>query len=200
LRNPEDDVADLDAEGPDVGGVLDPLVDADLDVVPGDGLQVDLGVERVAAGLQRQDRAGVVDARLVGEHAHPRALGEPRRPGADRDDPQPPVRLDRLHHAADRVRVDDHGALEVGLLAPQRRVQHPPPGQPHRQAEGLGLLAEHPHDLVGAPGGARLAQQAQQEVDHVVAVDGEQLGVVHAAPPRSSGPPPAGGCAGTTGR
>ena len=52
-----DEVADLDAERPQPGGVVDRLVDAHLDVLPADALSVDLVAVAVAAGLQRQHRA-----------------------------------------------------------------------------------------------------------------------------------------------
>ena len=69
-------------------------VDPQLDMVPADRLRVDLVVEGVARGLERQDGAAIGAA--LGEDGAARAFGEARRPVADRHELEPAVVLERF--------------------------------------------------------------------------------------------------------
>src|SRR3546814_4114440 len=84
-------------------------------------LRIDLVVEHVARGLQRQDgpaaRAG------LGEHRHPCPLREPRRPGADRPHRQPAVRLELRDLGAEGVDMADDRAVGAADLAAQVRSE-----------------------------------------------------------------------------
>ena len=179
-----DEVADVDAEGGQVGGVAAGLVDPHLDVLPARGLQVDLVAVGVAAGHQRQHRAGVGAVGVVGQDRHPAALGEARAVRADGHDGEPPVGLEVADHAADGVGVGHHGPGALAL-AGQAGEQRAPPGDRQLDRQVGQLVAEQLHDRVGAPGRARGAQQAKEEVEHPGHVDlGERHGRQYLRRPR----------------
>ncbi len=166
LRIDGDDVADVDAERERLRAVRRAGVDAQLDMLPADGLRVDLLVEGVARGLQRQDRAAI--GALLGEERHARALGEARRPVADRHQLEPAVLLDQLHLRAERVEMGDDGARGRAPAALADGADRAAPRQLGRQAEPLQLLGAVAHDLVGVAGGAGDREQLWQLLGEIV--------------------------------
>ena len=166
-----DEVADLDAERAQVVGVGAALVDPHLDVLPAHGLGVDLVAVGVAAGHQRQDRAGVGAVGVVGEDRDPAALGEAGAVRADRHDREPTVVLEVADHAPDRVGVG-HDRPGAARQRPGRRgQQRAPPGERQLDGQVDQHVAEQLHDRVGAARRAGGAQQLQEEVERPLHVD-----------------------------
>ncbi len=175
-----DEITDLQTEADQVVPARHLAVDANLDVLPARGLGVDLVAERVAAGLERQDRAGDELLGIVDEDAHPCTRGESGREGADRNEFQPAVVLEPADHAADGVGVHHQRAVGGRRLPRQLGGQRPAPGQRERHAEVVEDVADHLHHRVRAPRRARGLQQRQQRVHHPRAVGlGHGRGLAH---------------------
>jgi len=164
-----DPVADVDAGGLQPGAIVHRRVDPDLDVVPAHRLGVDLVAEGMARALQRQ--TGAAQPAGVGEDRQPRALGETRRPVADRHDRQAAVVLERAHHRAEGVEVGDDRARRPFLAAGQggadRAAAREHIGNPERFEAPGGVT----HRCVGQADRAGNRQQLQQHLLEVGMVD-----------------------------
>lgn len=168
-----DVIADVDPQGLQIGLGVAELVDAQLHLGPCDGLRVDLFVERVARGLQRQDRAA--PRALVGEERGASALGKAAGPAADRHDLAAAVGLQGLHHRAERVEVRNDRAVELRIFALDRGPDRTAPGDLEGNPESLELLAGPVHDLVGIAGGAGQLEHLQHHPLQVLRVDRQLL-------------------------
>ena len=164
-----DDVADIVARVDQVPLARHPLVDAQLDVLPGDRQRVDFLVEGVAGRLERQDGAALRAG--FGDDRDPRAFGEARRPGADRHQLEPAVLLQPLHLRAQRVDMGEHGAVRAALPPAQVDAHGAAAGQLVVDAARLEALREVMHDRIGIAGRARDAEQVHQGRDDVALVD-----------------------------
>jgi hypothetical protein len=172
MRQWDDEVADVQAQGPEVLDAGYVFVKAHFDVVPGDALGVDLLVPAVPGGLQRQDLSVVDGLQVIGEHPHGRAFGEPRRMGADRFQFQAAVALQIADHGADRVGVHDDRPAGLGVGRPaQVRHDRAAPRDDERDAQQVQSLADVLLDMVGPTRGAGNVEQFQQHPAQEVEVD-----------------------------
>jgi len=170
LRVDRDRVADVQAESHEVVEGRAALVEPQLDLFPRNGLRVDLLVVGVPGGLQRDDRSAQAPA-VVGVHGGARAFGEARRPGADRDELEATVGLQRLDRRAERVEVRDDRAIGTVVLALEIGADRTAARQAVRDAQRAEFVRHVHDDLVGHPRRARNRQQARKHREQVRAVD-----------------------------
>ncbi|MCY1366403.1 hypothetical protein D9M69_532980 [compost metagenome] len=163
-----DEVAHRDAQRFAVGPGAAVGVDAQLDVIPADRQRIDLGVEGMSGGQQRQHAAA--QHAVVGEQADPAALGEAARPAADRRQAEAAVVLQFADDRANGVEVRRHRAVGAGLAAGDGRADVAAAGQLERHAELVEALGDVAHDGVGETGRAGNGEHLEEHLFQVVEV------------------------------
>jgi len=172
MRQRGDEVADVQTEVAQILDSRDVLVEADLDVLPGDALRVDLFVPSVPGCLQRQDLSGVDGFQVIGEHPHRGTLGEPRRMVSDRFEFEAAIALEVADHRADGVGVHDDCPAGLGGGRPaQLGHDRSAPGDHEGHTEAVQPFADVLLYVVGPPGRAGDIEQFQQHLAQEAEVD-----------------------------
>ena len=158
------EVADIDAEFPEVVTTVEGMVDAHFDGIPADGERVDLGIVSVSRCLDRQDRSH--ELAVVGVDGRARAFGEAARPRADRAQGHAAVVFQFLDHCPERVEMHDNRSVGTVDLTFQVCAYRAAAGHLVGDAEPLQLL-------VGESGRTRYGEQLAQDSPDVVHIRGD---------------------------
>ena len=177
LRVDRNEVPDIDAELGEIGLGMHVLVETQFHLGPVGGLIVDLVVEGMTGGHQRQD--GSAKRADVGEQGDARTLGEAAGPAAQRQQREPAVVLDQAHRGAERIQMRHHGAGRPVGFALDRGADRATPRQFIGNAQFAELAAGVVHDLVGKAHGTRDRQQLKQGLLEIFVVNVQLLHVLH---------------------
>jgi len=126
----------------------------------------------MAGGFERQQRTANGQT-AAGEHGHPRALGEARRPGADRDDFETMVRLDGFDHGAEHIEVRHNRAIRAPPLTWQIGAYRTATRELVGDVELVELGADRADNLIGHSCRARQGEQLKERGGKVIDVDHE---------------------------
>src|SRR5690606_13990734 len=156
---------------PAAGGNVQPQ----LDGIPADRQGIDLGIEGVPGGHERQHAAAETAA--FGEDADAAAFGKAAGPATDRCQLQPAVVLDLADHGADRIQMAGDGAVRAVLPAQQGRADGAAAGQFVGHAHLIQMFGDVTHYAIGETGGAGNGEHFQQYLLQVLHVG--KVFVVH---------------------
>ncbi len=167
LRVHRDHVTDVEAGSDEVLAAVQFGIDADFQVVPVGGLSVDIGVESMARGLERQD--GAARGGGVGEDGDPCALGEASGPGAGVAQRQAAVVLELGDHGAERIEMGRHRAPRRSLA--ELDIKDAAPGVAGLQPQLAQPAIDERDGTIGHADRAGREQQFHQAIVQVVEVD-----------------------------
>ena len=194
-----DEIADVDAEFACLLEARRAGVDPQLDIAPADGQRVDLVVEGMARGLERQHRAAV--AALLRVDGDARAFSEARRPVADRCQFGATILLDQLDLRAEGVEMGDDRPRAIAAAALPHRADGTATGKFRLQAQLLQLRRAVADNGVGISGGAVYREQRLELLDEVSRIDIElDHGSSLICPPEAPAPRLSGRTSGKGGR